>query len=372
MRKVIEADKHAPRMKVAIVLGTRPEIIKMAPIVRECVRRGLDYFVLHTGQHYSYSMDRVFFDELELPGAKYNLEVGSGTHAVQSGKIMVGAERVFVEERPDVVLVQGDTNTVMAAAVTASKIGIRIGHVEAGLRSFDRAMPEEINRVIADHISDYLFAPTEQARQYLVNEGIVDGVYVTGNTIVDSVFQSKEIAQRKSRILEALGLEPRRYILATAHRAENVDNKLRLEGILEGIEAVSKTADMPVVFPMHPRTRARLKEFGLDPQGIEVIEPRGFLDFLQLESNARIAITDSGGVQEETCILGVPCVTLRENTERPETIEVGSNILAGTDPSRIQSSAEGMLTSGLRWKNPFGDGRAANHIMDLLKTAHHA
>jgi len=353
-------------MKIGIVLGTRPEIIKMAPVIRECQRRRADFFVVHTGQHYSYSMDKVFFEDLELPSSKHNLEVGSGTHGVQTGKILAGSEKVFMNERPDVALVQGDTNTVMAAALSATKLGIKVGHVEAGLRSFDRTMPEEINRVVADHISDYLFAPTEAARKYLLDEGIDQGVFVTGNTIVDAVFQAKDIAARRSNALSRLGLESKRYILATAHRAENVDDKKRLAGMLEGMRLACKELGMEVLFPMHPRTQSRIKEFGLPLEGIRAIEPVGFLDFLQLESNAGLVLTDSGGVQEETCILGVPCVTLRDNTERPETLEVGSNILAGVDPKRILSSAHEMV-SRQGWNNPFGDGTASRQIIDALR-----
>lgn len=356
-------------MKIAIVLGTRPEIIKMAPVVRECQKRNLEFFVLHTGQHYSYSMDKVFFEELELPGAKHNLEVGSGSHAVQTGKILAGSEKVFQQERPDVVLVQGDTNTAVAAALAASKMGIRIGHIEAGLRSFDRTMPEEINRVIADHISNYLFAPTGQAADYLRDEGIVKEIHVTGNTVVDSVFQSREIAQRKAKVLEGLGLERNKYLLATAHRAENVDSKDRLVGMLRGLELVSEDTGLPVVFPMHPRTQGRVKEFGLRSDAIQIIEPRGFLDFLLLESSARLVLTDSGGVQEETCILGVPCVTLRENTERPETLEVGSNVLVGTSPIAIREGAAKILRASRKWKSPFGDGKASEYVLDVLEAS---
>ena len=352
-------------MKFAIVLGTRPEIIKMAPVIRECQKRRLDHFVLHTGQHYSYSMDKVFFDDLELGEAEHNLEVGSGSHAVQTGRILEGTEKVFIEERPDMVLVQGDTNTVMAAALAAKKLKIKVGHVEAGLRSFDRTMPEEINRVIADHISDYLFAPTEASRRYLLDEGIAEGVFVTGNTIVDAVYQAKDIAARKSSILNKLELPSKSYILATAHRAENVDDRDRLAGMLEGMRLAGEDLGMEVVFPMHPRTQGRVREFGISLEGIRMIEPVGFLDFLQLESNAGLVLTDSGGVQEETCILGVPCVTLRDNTERPETIEVGSNMLAGTGPNKIRSAANDMAGRG-GWRNPFGDGSASSQILDSV------
>ena len=352
-------------MKLAIVLGTRPEIIKMAPVIRECQRRQVDYFVLHTGQHYSYSMDKVFFDDLELGGAEHNLEVGSGSHAVQTGRILEGTEKVFIKEQPDVVLVQGDTNTVMAAALAAKKLKIGVGHVEAGLRSFDRTMPEEINRVIADHISDYLFAPTEASRHYLFDEGITEGVFVTGNTIVDAVYQAKDIAARKSDILNKLELQPKNYILATAHRAENVDDRNRLSGMLEGMRLAGEDLGLEVLFPMHPRTQGRVRDFELSLRGIRMIEPVGFLDFLRLESNAGLVLTESGGVQEEPSILGVPCVTLRDNTERPETIEVGSNMLAGTDPQKVRSAANDM--AGRKgWKNPIGDGSASRQILDAL------
>ncbi|MGA9098570.1 MAG: UDP-N-acetylglucosamine 2-epimerase (non-hydrolyzing), partial [Methanotrichaceae archaeon] len=327
-------------MSIAVVLGTRPEIIKMAPVIRECERRHQDYFVLHTGQHYSYEMDRVFFDQLELPQPEHNLDVGSGSHAEQTGKIMSGVEKVLIKEKPSVVLVQGDTNTVMAGALAASKLQIKVGHVEAGLRSFDRNMAEEINRVVADHISDYLFAPTEIARDNLLREGISkDKISVTGNTIVDSVYQSKEISERKARVLDRLCLRSREYFLVTAHRAENVDNNNRLSEIIKGLELIKNEFGLSIVFPVHPRTRKMIQEFGLEFDGIRAIEPVGFLEFLQLEANARLALTDSGGVQEETCILGVPCVTLRDNTERPETLEVKSNLLVGANAMAILKGA---------------------------------
>jgi UDP-N-acetylglucosamine 2-epimerase (non-hydrolysing) len=357
-------------MIIGIVLGTRPEIIKMSPVIRECERMGLDYFVLHTGQHYSYDMDKVFFEELDLPQPRYNLDIGSGSHAEQTGKIMTGVEKILMEDRPDVVLVQGDTNTVMAGALTASKLHIKIGHVEAGLRSFDRSMPEEINRVVADHISDYLFAPTEGARDNLLREGIPeDKIFVTGNTIVDSVYQSKMIADQKVHVLNDLGLRPKEYFLVTAHRAENVDNGHRIREIIKGLELIKKEFGLPVVFPVHPRTRKMVQEFGIDFDGINAIEPVGFLEFMQLEDNARLVLTDSGGVQEETCILGVPCVTLRDNTERPETLEVKSNFLAGANAEEILRVAKEMLKQGNRWKNPFGDGKASKLILNSISFA---
>ena len=354
-------------MTIAVILGTRPEIIKMAPIIRECERRKLDYFVLHTGQHYSHQMDSIFFEQLELPEARYNLDVGSASHAEQTGRIMAGVEKVLMDEKPDVVLVQGDTNTVLAGALAASKLHIKVGHVEAGLRSYDRTMPEEINRIVADHISDYLFAPTENSRENLRKEGISDEkIHVTGNTIVDSVYQNLEIAKRKVNVLADLGLKPKEYFLVTAHRQENVDSRSRLGEIIKGLELVRREFELPVIFPMHPRTRKMMEEFGFDLDGIMVTEPLGFLEFLQLEANARLALTDSGGVQEETCILGVPCVTLRENTERPETVDVGANMLAGVSAIEMLKGTTQMLSKRDGWKNPFGDGKASGLILDFI------
>jgi UDP-N-acetylglucosamine 2-epimerase (non-hydrolysing) len=354
---------------IAIVLGTRPEIIKMSPIIRECERKHSDYFILHTGQHYSYTMDQVFFDELELPRANYYLDVGSGTHAVQTGKIMAGIEETLVKERPDIVLVQGDTNTVLAGALAAAKLHVRVGHVEAGLRSDDRSMPEEINRVVADHVSDYLFAPTELARKNLVREGIPENqITVTGNTIVDALQQNLRLTEGRPDELEPLGLSPKEYILATAHRQENVDDPVHLAGIIEGLERVRQDFDMPVIYPVHPRAEKMIAEFGMDTAGITMMKPVGFLAFLQLESQARLILTDSGGVQEESCILGVPCVTLRENTERPETIEVGANVLVGTNPHEICEGARMMMEAEPDWQQPFGDGYAGRMIVQVSES----
>ncbi|MDF1557929.1 MAG: UDP-N-acetylglucosamine 2-epimerase (non-hydrolyzing) [ANME-2 cluster archaeon] len=354
-----------------MILGTRPEIIKMSPVIRECEQKNLDHFILHTGQHYSYNMDRVFFEQLELPEARYNLDVGSCTHAEQTGKILAGVEPVLMKEQPDAVLVQGDTNTVLAGALAASKLHIRVGHVEAGLRSNDRRMPEEINRVLADHCSDYLFAPTKKAKDILLGEGIPeDLIYVTGNTIVDAVRQNVKIAAERTSILNELDIEPGHYILTTAHRQENVDDRVRLTGILQGLESVAEEFDMPVIFPIHPRTGKRIREFGISTNGsIRLIEPVDFLSFLQLEREAGLILTDSGGVQEESCILGVPCVTLRDNTERPETLEVGANVLAGTEPGRIVECARIMMEREAVWSNPFGDGTAAEKIRRVLVMA---
>lgn len=354
-------------MRIAIILGTRPEIIKLSPIIRECQRRSLDYFVLHTGQHYSYKMDQLFFEQLELLPPKYNMDVGSGAHGEQTGKIMTAVEKILMKDMPDAILVQGDTNTVMAGVLAASKLHIRVGHVEAGLRSFDRMMPEEINRIVADHISDYLFAPTMLAKNNLLKEGIAENkVFVTGNTIVDSVFQNREIANRNVDILKDLGLEPRGYFLVTAHRAENVDNRNKMKEIIKSLELINQEFSLPVIFPVHPRTKKMIELFGFELEGIKAIDPIGFLEFLQLEANTRLVLTDSGGVQEEACILGVPCVTLRDNTERPETIEVKSNILVGTKTDSIMDGVRAMLDHGNGWINPFGDGHAGKWIVNEI------
>jgi UDP-N-acetylglucosamine 2-epimerase (non-hydrolysing) len=355
-------------MKFSIILGTRPEIIKMSPIIRYLEKIQEIFFIIHTGQHYSYEMDKIFFDALKLPTPKYNLEVGSGSHAEQTAKIMIGVEEVLKREKPDLILVQGDTNTVMAGAVTASKLHIPIGHVEAGLRSYDRSMPEEINRIIADHVSDYLFVPTKIAQGNLLREGICPAkIFVTGNTIVDAVQQNLRIAQQSGNSLKRLNLFQKNYFLATTHRAENVDDKMRLSEIVEGLLQIHKAYSIPVIFPIHPRTEKKISEFGIKLDGITIIPPQNFLEFLELEANAKLILTDSGGVQEEACILGVPCVTLRDNTERPETIKVGANMLAGVKSDSIVRATKKMSGAEGIWKNPFGDGTAALKIIDVLR-----
>lgn len=361
----------------AIILGTRPEIIKMSPVIRSCQKKHADFFILHTGQHYSYEMDRVFFEELGLPMPDFNLDIGSKSHAEQTGFIMTGIEKVLKEEKPDVVLVQGDTNTVLAGTLAASKcyvtkgsLPVDVGHIEAGLRSYDRSMPEEINRIVADHISRYLFAPTEKAREHLCDEGIAEeNIFVTGNTIVDAVRENLNLSKKRADTVKDLGLAPDKYLLVTLHRQENVDDKNRLKGIIEGLSHIHDSTGMPLVFPVHPRTEKMISSFGLRLSGFEMIKPVGFLEFLQLESHARMALTDSGGVQEETCILNVPCVTIRDSTERPETVEAGANIIAGVSPDSIIRAAETMLEKARSWPNPFGDGKAGDRIVDILRSA---
>lgn len=354
-------------MKVAIALGTRPEIIKMAPVIRELEKTHTDFFILHTGQHYSYNLDRVFFEQLNLPHIKHNLEVGSGSHAEQTAQILIGTEKVLKEENPDVVLVEGDTNSVLAAALAASKLHINVGHVEAGLRSHDMQMPEEVNRVLTDHCSDYLFAPTKAAKATLANEGIdEEKIFITGNTIVDTIYQHLSMSTKNTRMLSVMGLHPGEYFLVTLHRQENVDNRERFASILEGLNEIAIEYGLPVVYPVHPHSHRMMTEFVLKPKNLRLIEPVDYLEFLQLESNARLILTDSGGVQEEACILKIPCVTLRNNTERPETLEVGANILAGASSNKILKCSQTMLSIENGWTNPYGDGKAGYRIVKQL------
>lgn len=358
-------------MKIAIILGTRPEIIKMAPIIKELDRRAIDYFILHTGQHYSYEMDRKFFEDLELGEVKHNLKVGGQEYRKQVGMMIREIMIILEKERPDAIIVQGDTNSVLAGAQAANKLKIKIAHHEAGLRSHNLNMLEEMNRIVTDHISDFLFSPTENAYNNLIEEGIDQGkIYFTGNTIVDAVLQNIKLADKKVNILRDLGLEKGRYVLTTAHRAENVDFKERLQGILSGLEFVSKYLNAPIIYPIHPRTLKNIEKFQLKiPAAIKIMDPLGFLEFLQLEANAKLIITDSGGLQEEACILKVPCITVRDETERPETISAGINMLAGTNPEKILQCAKDILESKKEWTNPFGDGLAGKRIVDYLISA---
>ena len=354
-------------MKFFVVLGTRPEIIKMSSIIYEFERRKLDYSIVQTGQHYSYNMDKVFFDVLGLPDATYNLDVGSGSHGNQTGRMLIELEEVLEKERPDVVLVQGDTNTVLAGALAAAKLGIKIGHVEAGLRSYDRSMPEEVNRVLADHCSDYLFAPTGVSKKNLLAEGIDENkIFVVGNTVVDSLLKNRGMKLGTVNVLESMNLSSKEYCLVTVHRQENVDNKEHFSSIMLGLKHIWREFGVPVVYPVHPRSRKRMEEFGLPSDGVHLVDPVDFLSFLQLENNAKLILTDSGGVQEEACIFGVPCVTLRKNTERPETLEVGANMLAGTDPDKIVECAKAMVSKNGGWSNPFGDGTTGQQIVEIL------
>lgn len=356
-------------MKVGIVVGTRPEIIKMAPVIRQCQEREIPYFIIHSNQHYSEEMDSIFFKELHLPQPHYNLGVGSGLHSNQTGNILIKMEPILVDEKPDVVLVQGDTNTVLAGALAASKLGIKVGHIEAGLRSYDRTMPEETNRIMTDHISDYLFAVGPNQHKILSKEGIDnDKIFTVGNTVSDSLFQHLEISAQKSTILQDLGVSDKSYFLVTAHRASNVDVSSNLKELLALFDQLHAKYSQTIVWPIHPRTQAKLKEFNIEvPAYLKLLPPIGYLDFIQLQKHARLILTDSGGIQEEACLLGVPCITLRENTERPESIEVGANVLVGRDGDKAVAAADKWLSADeFSWENPFGDGHVAETILDII------
>ncbi len=352
------------------VVGARPNFMKIAPLMAAFrARPEVRPVLVHTGQHYDERMSRLFFEDLGIPRPDLNLEVGSGSHAAQTAEIIRRFEPVVTERRPDVVLVVGDVNSTIACALVAVKLGVRVAHVEAGLRSFDRTMPEEINRVLTDAISDYLFVTEPSGLENLRREGIADAkVHFVGNVMIDTLLANLEKA-RASRVLEDLGLAPRGYAVLTLHRPANVDDRETLGRLLGALEAIAR--DLPIVFPVHPRTRKNLAEFGLsdlEAKGLRLTEPLGYLDFLRLTAEARLVLTDSGGIQEETAILKVPCLTLRENTERPVTIDVGCNQLVGSDPARILAAfrrvmAQETFTCGTpeKW-----DGHAAERIADIL------
>ena len=348
-------------MKIAILVGTRPEIIKMSPVILECKQRSLDFFIIHSKQHYSEKLDSIFFEELQLPLPKYNLNSGSGGHANQTGRILIEIEPILESEKPDILLVQGDTNTVVAGALAAQKMLIKVGHIEAGLRSYDKTMPEESNRIIADHLSDFLFAVTEVQINILKGEGIpAEKIFKVGNTIVDALLSNIKIAAKKSTILDELQLIPKDYYLFTAHRGSNVDKDDSLREIVGLIELIPGK----VVWPLHYRTQKRLNLTGMKvPENAVVIEPVGYWDFLTLLSQCKKVITDSGGVQEEACILGVPCITIRANTERVETIQIGANDLVYHNQQKFLEAIERPVG---RWENPFGDGQTARYILNII------
>ncbi|MFA5133810.1 MAG: UDP-N-acetylglucosamine 2-epimerase (non-hydrolyzing), partial [Patescibacteria group bacterium] len=351
-------------------VGTRPEIIKMAPVVRACEKEGVPFFILHSGQHYSQNMDRAFFEELELPQPKYNLGIGNQPHRKQVGMMVKGMTEIFKKENPAAVVLQGDTTTVLAAALAANKLGIKIAHHEAGIRSNDTRMIEETNRVATDHISDFLFTPTKISFNNLIEEGYrAEKINHVGNTIVDAILEHKAMSDSRSNILRLLSVDYKKYFLITAHRPENVDDKHKLEELLRVLEMLkSKYGDYKLVFPLHPRTRKMLDAFQMSlPPEIIITEPLSYFDFIKLEANAQLIITDSGGIQEESCVLRVPCVIIRENTERPEAVELGMNILSGLNASSVDFAVKQLLTKEINWENPFGDGKAAERIVQILK-----
>ncbi|HKV86514.1 MAG TPA: UDP-N-acetylglucosamine 2-epimerase (non-hydrolyzing) [Candidatus Dormibacteraeota bacterium] len=348
-------------MRVLTVVGARPQFIKAAPISR-ILRERNDEFLVHTGQHYDEAMSDLFFRQLGIPAPNVNLEVGSGPHGAQTGAMLPGIESVALDYRPDWVLVYGDTNSTLAGALVAAKLHIPVAHVEAGLRSYDRRMPEEINRVVADHLSSLLLCPTQVSVANLAREGIAGGVRMVGDVMFDAFEQNLEIARRGTRILEDLQIHAGGYQLLTVHRAENVDHPEPLQAILRGLERSGKRC----VFPVHPRTRAAMREAAIKPgPSVLLVDPVGYLEMLVLEENAEAIVTDSGGVQKEAYFAGRPCVTLRTTTEWPETVEAGWNVLVGTDPERIAQAMRGFRPDGPR-PSLFGDGHAARRVVDAL------
>ena len=351
--------------------------MKMAPVVHEMKKQGLEQILVHTGQHYDHQMSKLFFDELDMPRPGVNLDVGSGPHGEQTGEIMKRIEPVLIDENPDLVIVAGDVNSTIACALTATKLGIPVAHVEAGLRSFDRSMPEEINRILTDAISDYLFVSEESAMVNLRNEGIAeDKIYFVGNTMIDTLLKHRQRAQQ-IRPLNGLKSGTCPYGVLTLHRPGNVDTEEQLRNILEAMADIAQQT--PVIFPAHPRTVKQIERFGLRAMfknitegvtsGMYMIEPLGYLQFLSLMSGARIVFTDSGGIQEETTVLGIPCITLRENTERPVTITSGTNVLAGRRKENIIESAKKALNGNrsIPVSPQYWDGRAAERIVAILR-----
>lgn len=370
-------------MKVLAVAGCRPNFVKLGPLFREMRRHGeIRPLLVHTGQHYDRALSDVFFRDLELPEPDVHLEVGSASHAVQTARVMEGIEEVLVDHVPDLVLLVGDVNSTVAAALTAVKLGVPVAHVEAGLRSFDREMPEEINRVVTDAISDYLFATEASAVENLRREGVADEkVFLVGNVMVDALLSSLPRIER-SDVLERQGLEAGRYAVLTLHRPDNVDDPGEARRLVGALAELQKS--VPVVFPVHPRTRARFAEMDLwheveRARGLHPIDPLGYLDFLALVRSAALVLTDSGGLQEESTVLGVPCLTLRNGTERPATVEQGTNRIVGKEPEAILEAAAEALDRRWEAKGPpeLWDGRAAERIVaellergDEIRTLH--
>lgn len=349
-------------IKIISILGARPQFIKYAPVSKE-LRKKHEEIVVHTGQHYDREMSALFFEELGIPKPDYNLGIGSGTHGQQTGKMLIAIEKVLMKEEPDLVLVYGDVNSTLAGALAAVKMHIKVAHVEAGLRSFDKRMPEEINRVLTDHASDILFCPTNTAVDSLKKEGVVGGVYNVGDVMLDALLHNREVAE-KSKILDNLNLKSKQYLVATIHRPSNTDNKENLQNIVDVFSEIEET----IVFPVHPRTEKYLRGYELYEKlqkNVKLIEPQGYIDFLKLMAHAKKILTDSGGVQKEAYMLKVPCITLRDNTEWIETVEEGWNVLVGANRERILEMIKEFNPKG-KQRNVFGDGKASRRIIEII------
>jgi UDP-GlcNAc3NAcA epimerase len=356
-------------MKIVSVVGARPQFIKAAPVSKAVRAAGHTEMLVHTGQHYDYGMSQVFFDELNISEPDINLGVGSGSHGRQTGQMLVRIEEVVQEEKPEWVIVYGDTNSTLAGALATVKFQIPLAHVEAGLRSFNREMPEEHNRVLTDHCADILFCPTQTSVNNLAKEGIAHGVNLVEDTMYDAVLQFSELARERSSIVKEFGLRTKNYLLATLHRPYNVDLPENLRGILEAFVEI----DEPIVFPIHPRTKERMRSLGnslqsrLDRSKVHFVDPVGYLDMLLLEQNARLILTDSGGMQKEAYFFGVPCITLRPETEWAETVEEGWNVVVGSDSSLLIEQARNLQPPSRSQRQVFGDGHASDLILQGLE-----
>ncbi len=367
-------------MRVVSIVGARPQFVKLAPVSRamsavsEEGEGTVEDIIVHTGQHYDTSMSDVFFDELQIPRPAVHLEIGSGSHGAQTGRMLEAVESTLLETSPDMVVVYGDTNSTAAGALAAAKLHIPIAHIEAGLRSFNRGMPEEINRIVADHISDLLLAPTETAMENLRREALIESSFNTGDVMLDAVLFNSELAEQKSNILEEMKLVPGEYAVATLHRPVNTDEG-NLIRVLDMLAEVA-TRHIPIVFPAHPRTTAILRSGSTQwsaPEGLMMTEPVGYLDMLKLLRHARLALTDSGGLQKEALFLATPCITLREETEWPETIEAGGNVLTGSSRDKVLNAVDAWLSPASEsaaatdlGAAPFGDGTAARQIVNRI------
>lgn len=349
-------------MKCVSIVGARPQFIKASPLTI-ALRKQNDEVLVHTGQHYDHGMSDVFFEDLGIPTPEYHLGVGSGSHGVQTGAILKAVEEVLQKERPDLVIVYGDTNSTLAAALAAAKLHIPVAHVEAGLRSFNRAMPEEINRVMTDHLSTWLFAPSTVSRDNLRREGIETGVHVVGDIMYDALLLHRESAERRSSVLTRLDLSPRSYYVATIHRAENTDHPDRLHSIFKAFQAVRR----PVILPLHPRTKRKLNEYVVQVgSNVRCVDPLGYLDMVRLQEHAACVLTDSGGVQKEAYYLRIPCVTFRTETEWVETVTAGWNIVCGSDTEAIVNAVDKMERCHAPHRSLYGDGRTTERIVEAL------
>jgi UDP-GlcNAc3NAcA epimerase len=352
-------------MKILSVVGARPQFIKASPLSLE-IRRQYEEILVHTGQHYDYGMSEVFFEDLGIPVPNYHLGIGSGTHGAQTGAMLQAIEAVLQKEQPDAVIVYGDTNSTLAGALAAAKLHIPVAHIEAGLRSFNRAMPEEVNRVLTDHVSTWLFAPSAISRDQLTKEGVESGVHIVGDIMYDALLLHRSRAETSSPVLGQLGLSPKSYYVATVHRAENTDRRENLASIFEGLGLLGK----PVIVPLHPRTLKKIEEFQISlRENVKPIEPLGYLHMLKLQSQASCILTDSGGVQKEAYYLSVPCVTLRSETEWVETVTAGWNLICGTGSAAIIEGVRKMEGCQGPHPNLYGDGTTAQRIVEILSSA---